>query len=126
MPKNFYDRYRAPAKWAFVKAFLSNMKKEMIIVEVALSELYGRFETIVETALDKRLKQIQSSSNSNDLLTGKQVQRLFGISASSLYNYTRIGMIDCLKMGRLNRYSEKQIKSVLTKLNTGGFTNGSK
>jgi len=96
------------------------MKKEMIIVEVALPELYGRFETIVEAALDKRLKQIQSSSNSNDLLSGKQVQELFGISASSLYNYTRIGMIECFKMGRLNRYSEKQIKSVLTKLNTGG------
>ena len=98
--------------------------EKIFIDGLTLHDFIERVENIVHVAVSKSMnevkKEMSSTRKSNDLLSGKQVQELFGISASSLYNYTRIGMIECFKMGRLNRYSEKQIKSVLTKSNTGG------
>jgi len=98
--------------------------EKIFIDGLTLHDFIERVENIVHLAVSKSMNEVKtemsSTRKSNDLLSGKQVQELFGISASSLYNYTRIGMIECFKMGRLNRYSEKQIKSVLTKLNIGG------
>lgn len=97
---------------------------KIFIDGLTLHDFLERVDNIVHVAVTRGInevkKEMSSCKNSNDLLSGKQVQELFGISASSLYNYTRIGMIECFKIGRLNRYSEKQIKSVLTKLNIGG------
>lgn len=98
--------------------------EKIFIDGLTLHDFLERVDKIVHVAVTRGInevkKEMSSTKKSNDILSGKQVQELFGISASSLYNYTRIGMIECFKMGRLNRYSEKQIKSVLTKLNTGG------
>ena len=98
--------------------------EKIFIDGLTLHDFLKRVDNMVHVAVTSGIneikKEMSSTKKSNDLLSGKQVQEVFGISASSLYNYTRIGMIDCFKLGRLNRYSEKQIKSVLTKLNTGG------
>ena len=77
--------------------------------------LEDRIESAVATALNSQHQQ--SSPNNDDLLTRKDVAKLFGISLTTLNEWCKVGILNPHKIGRRVFFKKNEVESALVAKN---------
>ena len=81
-----------------------------------MSKKNNDFEVILKNQL-KELKEEISKSSTPKYLTRKQVAEMLSISLTTLWRYTKMGVISSYQFGNRVLYNQKEVQFAVIKLN---------
>ncbi|MBK9246561.1 MAG: helix-turn-helix domain-containing protein [Ignavibacteria bacterium] len=92
---------------------------EMVIIPTA--ELQTMIKIAVKEAMDNAapILEIAKSEPDNELLTRKQVRKLFNVSLPTLARWGKLNVLPCLRINRSIRYRASDVQKALQQKNGG-------
>lgn len=81
-----------------------------------MSKKNNDFEAILRNQLKELMKEISKSSTPK-YLTRNQVAEMLSISLTTLWRYTKIGIVSSYQIGNRVLYDQKEVQFAVIKLN---------
>ena len=82
-----------------------------------MSRKNNDFEAILKNQLQELKEEISKSSTPTKYLTRNQVAEMLSISLTTLWRYTKIGIVSSYQIGNRVLYNQKEVQFAVIKLN---------
>ena len=88
---------------------------QIFLSGVNLNELLDNIGQLVEKKLEKALSH-HAKPNKTKYITRKEVAKLLNVTLATLHDWTKLGWIECYKIGRRVLYKESEVIASLDRL----------
>jgi excisionase family DNA binding protein len=84
-----------------------------IIIQLKSSDLFSFAEKLTKETAEEVEKRIKAENKLDELLTRKQVAKLFDVSLTTLHNWNNNRILSTIKIGKKVRYRRSDIEKLL-------------
>lgn len=92
-----------------------NTKTVLQIEGVEAAQLFGKIDVLC-TEVANLKTQIEEKKQPTDLLTRKQVAKMFGVTLVTVHDWTRKGLLISYKLANRVYYKREEIEQALTQI----------